>query len=162
MQSPGDHQRRGLILAKIYLFSGDLDNALLVISHTRKYDVIPHRHSTATLHGLVLARLGQKAEANAIFQTAIKYCRENIDKTKSYYSAYYDLGLALTGLGLISTNLEQTRLLSDAAEAYKSARNICHEKGVIDEAVSLFDELRISGSTEEKSVTQSIRKVLVG
>lgn len=161
MQSPGDHQRRGAILARTYLHSGDSENAYLVISHAREKDVIPHRHATATLHGLASFKLGRIKEATSLFQKALEYAEENIAKTNNHYEAHYAKGLALAGLGLIATN-ETYRLFNEAIGSYKIAHNICKEKGVVDEALLLLNELQSSANPEKAHLIESVRNVLVG
>lgn len=160
MQSPGDYQRRGVILALSYLHLGDLENARIVIEKARKNDAIPHRHATAALHGLVSLRLGRTKEAKSLFLDALKYAEESIERERNYYDAYYAKGLALTGLGLLATD-DQSNLLNKAAETYELARDICSEKGVIDDALQLLDEIRFSGTKQEASLVAPIRKVLV-
>lgn len=147
MQSPGDHQRRGLLLGCVYLHRGDFNHALEIIRHARNFDVMPHRHATAAVAGLICSRLGDDDQARSLFQQAIAYADELLQSNPGYYAAKYSRGLAYSGLVLLASEGDRKNYLGLAVKAYKSAFENCRARGVMADARHLFDELKALDST---------------
>ena len=144
MQSPGDHQRRGTTLTRVYLHTGNLSNALRTIQTTRsaEHEVMPHRYYTALLHGLILYRLGHIEDARSRYLEALARADEILKLMPRYYAAQYGRWLALAGLALIAEGPARSPLFRQAREAYKQALSLCAATGVVDDAAWLLSELR--------------------
>jgi len=143
MQSPDDHLRRGTVLARIYLHSNDLAKALQVIqlAQTSQHDLSPHKHFSAVLHAIVLHRLGRFDEARIIYQRAVELANEIQLRTPQYYPAQYTHGLALAGLATLSKGQARDTVVRQAREAYQKALDMCKAAGVVDDAMSLLQEV---------------------
>ena len=142
IQSPGDHQRRGALLTRIFLLTDRVETALQVIEATRRSHIEnPHQHYLATLHALVLFVMKRFQDAEPIFRQAIECSERLLHRTPDFYSAYYHSGLAYAALALLTSDRLREEYLKRSADAYGKAVKICGASGVVHDARSLFKEL---------------------
>ena len=142
MQSPGDHQRRGALLTRIFLQTDHLDSALQIIEVSRKSKIgNPHLQYLAALHGLVLLRMHRFEQAKSIFQDAKQSAEVVLGRTENFFEAQYTLGLVYAAFALIHTGQKREENLRQALDAYQKSVRMCGATGVINDAISLFKEL---------------------
>jgi tetratricopeptide (TPR) repeat protein len=141
-------------LALVLLLSDDLTAARQAIQVARVFDVPEHNHSVAALHGVILARLGEREQARTAFEEALHYAEELLSKTPKFFTALYARGLALAGLALVAgANPPPT------IDAYVSARAGCSAVGVVADQLRIFDALMACPGGE---MLQPMRKALAG
>jgi tetratricopeptide (TPR) repeat protein len=143
MQSPHDHERRGILLTRIYLRSGDLKNAAAAIERTQavEHDSSPHRHLATVIHAIVLHRLDEKEAAKNFYQKALEQAMDIQLRAQSYYPAEYSRALALSGLAMLCDDTQRPTCMCQAQAAFQRARAACAAAGVIGDAISVLREI---------------------
>ena len=128
------------MLAQIYLFMGELDKALTEIGKARSYESRWVNYRTHALHGLIQAKRGQLELAGESFKLAIDDAEKVLSKTPSYFDAHYLLGFALGGMALVNQQ-DRASLATQCSRAFEKAYATCPSRGVVNEALRLFEEL---------------------
>lgn len=129
-------------LARIYLHLNQLPQALERILAARKYDNPENHLNVINIYGLILARMGNKAEAQTAFREALSEAADLLAKTPGFYPAFCARGLASSGLAVLTSGQEQTTLLAQAQETYREVRRIDEGPGNTAAELRLLEELQ--------------------
>ena len=127
--------REGLARARLY--RGDLTAAREIAEAARQYNFPLNNHQTWAVLGVTALRQGDRIAAQEAFTTALQKADELLARSPQYYMALDTKGLALCGLAL-SKNAEH---IPAAKEAYKAARTINSDVGIVRLVLQLFDAL---------------------
>jgi tetratricopeptide (TPR) repeat protein len=153
----------GLALAHLYV--GDLPAARTAIEAARQYDEPQNNHNVLALLGLIALRQGDQAAAQEAFTAAVAQAEQLLTHTPQYYEALDAKGLALCGLVVIKSqgvglqvtgsNVER----ENAVAAYRAARAINRDAGIVGRVVRLLEALAVVDSA---GVVASMRAVAAG
>jgi tetratricopeptide (TPR) repeat protein len=135
--SPEDQQSGRLGLAQTNLYQGEFAAAREMAEAARQYDVPLSNHKTSAVLGVAILRQGDHIAAHKAFATALQQATELLTRSPQYYDALDTRGLARSGLALC----ENSEHISAAKEAYKAARTINSDVGVVRDVLQLFDSL---------------------
>jgi len=124
-------------LALAHLCAGDLPAARAAAETARQYDVPENNHYALALLGIVALRQGDRAAAQEAFAAAVAQADALLAHTPQYYRALDSRGLALCGLALC----EARNLVSEAVAAFRAARAINRDVGIVSRVLCLFDAL---------------------
>ena len=124
-------------LALAHLCAGDLAAARAAAETARQYDVPQNNHYALALLGIIALRQGDGAAAQEAFAAAVAQADALLAHTPQYFNALDSRGLALCGLALC----EARNLVSEAVAAYRAARAINRDAGVVGRVLHLFDAL---------------------
>ncbi len=142
MQSPGDHQRRGALLARICLARDRTEEALAVVQKAREPHIEhPHRHYLAALNALALMRLSRGAEAGPVLDEALADAHVALEKADGFYLARYGIAFAHAAQAILATGQAREGRLRLSLEAYEDALRACDAPGVVKDAADLLAEL---------------------
>lgn len=128
------------MLAQTYLFMGEADNALTAIEKTLSYGSRWVNYRTHALHGLIQVKRGQLELAGESFKQAAADAEKVLSKTPRYFDAQYLLGLTLGGMALVNQP-DRATLIAQCSSAFEKAYATCPSRGVVAEALRLYDEL---------------------
>jgi DNA-binding winged helix-turn-helix (wHTH) protein/tetratricopeptide (TPR) repeat protein len=106
-----------------------------------------------TLHGVILARMGQKQAAVTAFERAIALSDKILGVTLGLYRVRYARGLANAGLAL----LQDASALTNALLDYGIAAAICREAGVRHAQVQLLDALAAIDGERRSPIRDMLR-----
>ncbi len=147
------------ILALAHLLSNDLANALAAAETARKYDVPQNNHNVAVLLGIIALRQNDVAAAQETFTAAIAHADKLLAQTPEFYDALDAKGVALCGLALCDAGrgeaFASARLndqsssanaspLRDTIAAFRAARTISKDAGIVARVVRLLDALALA------------------
>jgi tetratricopeptide (TPR) repeat protein len=149
----------GGYLARAWLHTEHLSDALETITATQQYSCPTNDHHVSALHGLILLRLRKKEEARVLFQESLDYADVLLAKTPDYFAAKYTRGLALSGLALLARGEERASLLAQAQHAYLVAVDNCNGKGVVMDTLHLLNELQL---LSKERVLVPLKRILTG
>jgi tetratricopeptide (TPR) repeat protein len=153
-------QHWGTALAEIYLHLNRLPEALEKVETALAFNSPWNTFRSFALKGLILIRGGQSQPAQEAFKQATEHARRVLEKTPSFFDARYILGLSACGMALTVTE-ERAALIEQAEAAYRDAYSHCGSPGVIQEALSLMDELlRVDGAEELRPVHGSLKQFM--
>jgi len=124
-------------LALAHLCAGDLPAAHAAAETARQYDVPENNHYVLALLGIIALRQGDGAAAQEAFAAAVAQADALLAHTPQYYAALDSRGLALCGLALC----EARDLVSEASAAFRAARAINRDAGIVKRVLRLFDGL---------------------
>jgi len=124
-------------LALAHLYAGDLAAARAAAEAARQYDVPENNHYALALLGIIALRQGDGAAAPEAFAAAVAQADALLTHTPQYYAALDSRGLALCGLALC----EAGNLVSEAVAAFRAARAINRDAGIVKRVLRLFDAL---------------------
>jgi len=124
-------------LAQAYLFSGDLNAARSSIEAAQRFDIPSNNYKVLALLGIIALRQNDEAKAQEAFTSALTKANERLIQNTQNYSALDIKGLALCGLSLC----EQVDRRLDAIKAFKAARLINKDEGVVKRLKCLLDAL---------------------
>jgi tetratricopeptide (TPR) repeat protein len=147
------HGNQNLALARLY--SENLDDARAAAETARQYDEPGDNHNILALLGLIALRQGDAPAAQEAFATAVSETDRLLSYTAQNYSAMDTKGLALCGLALCGG----VNHAAAAIEAYRSARVISKDAGVVARVLRLFDALAVVDSA---GVLKEIRAAAAG
>ena len=129
---------KGGYLATAYLLNNQLDEADDIARLTLSLGAaVVNEPVIQTLHGVILARMGQSEAAIIAFERAIAQADKILGVTLGLYRVRYARGLANAGLAL----LQDESSLNNALLDYGIASAICHEAGVRHAQVQLLAAL---------------------
>ncbi|RNC67177.1 MAG: TIR domain-containing protein [Desulfuromonadales bacterium] len=128
-------------LAYVYLCTGDLAEAARFAAEARIHEVPRTSHGAWAMAGVIALRRGDTKTAREAFVTAVTAADLLLSRNDRNAPALDSRGLALCGLVLCDG--DRTRL-TDAAAAYRAARAICHDAGIVARILQLFDELAVA------------------
>jgi tetratricopeptide (TPR) repeat protein len=124
-------------LARVHLYRGELAAAREVVEAARQYDFPLSNHRSSAVLGVATLRQGDRIAAQKAFAVALHQTSELLTRSPQYYDALDTRGLALCGLALY----ENSEHIPGAKEAYKAARAINSDAGVVGRVLQLFDAL---------------------
>jgi len=127
-------------LALAHLNSGDLHAARVAVEAARGYDEPPNNHYVLALLGVITLGQGDQSTAHEAFTAAIAQADGLLTHTAQNYSALDTKGLALCGLTLC----EKSDHVTAAVEAYRAARAINKDAGIIGRVLRLLDTLALA------------------
>lgn len=156
MLAPSDHERRGVLLAQIYLANHKWADGLNVIkaAQRRKVDRLSE---LAALEGLFLARIKERVpEAIQAWKTALRSSEAAIRRSPNLYGAWYIRGLSHAGLAVFLSEDTQASHLRLAGSSYRQAMHICEAPGIIQKARYLFNSLGEAATGDVLSGVQSV------
>jgi len=132
-------------LALAHLCAGDLPAARAAAEAARQYDVPENNHYALALLGIIALRQGDGAAAQEASAAAVAQADTLLAHTPQYYAALDSRGLALCGLALCEARTRNQvsgrNLVSEATAAYRAARAINRDAGVVNRVLRLFDAL---------------------
>jgi len=151
-------------LAQAYLFQNVLVNARATIEAALQYDVPLYSSIATALHGIIALRQGERETAQEAFSKSIAQADEILAKTPEYYDALDAKGLALYGSAVsrewkVVNSGERDKIVAEAVETFKRAREIAPHAGVVKRVLRLFDELV---KCDEEGVLKEVREVIEG
>ena len=131
ISSPLLSNRHNGTLALAHLYAGDLDAARAAAEAARRYDVPQNNANVLALLGVIAARQGEHAAAQAAFAAALAHAEQLLALTPENFRALDAKALALAGLGERQA----------AQAAYQAARALNSEAGIVRRAERLWGML---------------------
>jgi tetratricopeptide (TPR) repeat protein len=153
LNKPGSYGYCWLALA--YLYAGDLTAARKSAEAARQFDEPVNNHNALSLLGLIQLRQAELASAYESFTEALKQADLLLTRSVRNFEALYAKGLALSGMVLCDNDV----YVPDAIEAYKAARNVNNEAGMVGRALRLLDAL---AEGDEAGVLAGVRAAVAG
>ena len=151
--SIGSYSNGNLALAKLY--SENLRDARDAAETARQYNEPENNHLVLALLGVIVLRQGDAATAREAFAAAISETNQLLSYSAQNYTALDSKGLALCGL-TICGGANRT---SAAIEAYRAARAINKDAGIVARVLRLFDALAVVDSA---GVLKDVRAAAAG
>jgi hypothetical protein len=139
----------GAALALAYLFADNLPAARSAAETACQYNEPLHKHYALRLLGLIGLRQGDRTTAPGAFAEALNEADSLLPRTSQNYDALDSIGLALCGLALLEEDPKtlarpgwvREDLSGLATQAYRAARVINADPGVVGRVVRLLDAL---------------------
>jgi len=145
--------RHGLALA--YLYSNNLIASHTAIEAARQFDYPPNNHNVFALLGVIALRQADRPAAQEAFVAAVQQAEQLLAHSAQNYAALDSKGLALSGLALC----EGPQHVAAAIAAYRAARAINKDAGIVGRVLRLFDELAKADSTR---ILKEVRAAAAG
>jgi len=130
-------QEARLQLALTHLYSGEFATARAIAEAAQPYIFPLSNHSISAVLGVAALRQGDRLAARVAFATALTQARDLLSHSPQFYAALDTTGLALCGLALC----ENAAHIPGAKEAYKAARALNTDAGIVGRVLRLFDTL---------------------
>jgi len=133
-------------LALAHLYAGDLPAARAAAEAARQYDEPQFSHYALALLGVVALRQEEREAAREAFAAAVAQADGLLVHTGQYYVALDSKGLALCGLALCEARrnpVSARNQVSEAVAAYRAARDVNRETGIVGRVLRLFDALAV-------------------
>jgi len=151
-------------IALANLCAGELSAARAAAEAARQYDVPQNNHCALALLGIVALRQGEHAAAQEAFAAAVAQADALLAHTPQYYAALDSRGLALCGLALCEARNPRNQvsgrnLVSEAAAAFRAARAINRDAGIVSRVLRLFDAL---AAVDTAGVLEGVRAAANG
>ncbi|HJQ30684.1 MAG TPA: TIR domain-containing protein [Pyrinomonadaceae bacterium] len=124
-------------LALACLYINDLSGARAVAEAARQYDEPNNNYYVLALLGLIALKQKDVIAAQAAFTEAVAQAETMLTHNAQSYSALDSKGLALCGLAVCG----DAGRAAEAVEAYRAARAINKDAGVVGRVLRLFDTL---------------------
>lgn len=142
-RNPRDLQEWGADLVEAYLFDQNIAAAWQVIDRIREYAVIENRYRMLLMLGIVQAFSGCDCEASRLsFAEAYQEGLLVLAKSPEHVAVRYASGLAASGLALFVADDQREQQISLAYAAFQEALKRCTAKGVVLDALRLFEMVR--------------------
>lgn len=145
-----------MYLANSYMYAGDLPSARTTIDEARRYESQGYNYDLMSLAGVIALRTGDSDVAKEAFQAAVDQAEAHLSYSEQVYRALDTKGLAICGLALAR---EDKGLVSPAMDAYRKARDITADIGIVAGVLRLFDALQEADAT---GVLVAVREVAAG
>lgn len=130
-------------LAYVHLCTGDLTEATRYAAEARIHEVPRTGHTAWAMAGVIALRRGEAKAAREAFTAAVAASDLLLSRNDRNAPALDSRALALCGLALCDGNPAH---LSGAGAAYRAARSICRDAGIVARSLRLFDELAVADS----------------
>jgi tetratricopeptide (TPR) repeat protein len=127
----------GGYLAHARLYANDLSAARAAAEAARQYDEPHNNDYVLALLGLIALRQGDVAAARTAFMEAAAQAETMLTHSAQNSKALDSKGLALCGLAVCG----EVGHVAEAAEAYRAARAVSRDAGVVRRVLRLFDTL---------------------
>jgi len=124
-------------MAEAHLYQRQLAAARAMAEAAQQYNYPLDNHRVSAVLGVAALRQGDRLAAQAAFAKALTQARDLLTHSPQLYTALYTQGLALCGLALC----ENVAHMPGAKEAYKAARALTTDAGVVGRVLLLFDAL---------------------
>jgi tetratricopeptide (TPR) repeat protein len=129
-------------LAIAHLYDGDLEAARAASEYARQHDEPENNPNVLAALGVIALRQGNRAAAQEAFAVALDQTETMLKHNRRNQNSLDMKGLALCG----STLCDGVNRTSAAIEAYKSARAINKDVGIVARVLRLFDALAVVDS----------------
>ena len=116
---------------------GDVPAARTAVETARRHDEPEFNYYVLAYLGVIALRQGEAREAQEAFDAAHRETAAMISFSTDNFRAYDMQGLALCGLSLCGAGDH----VGAAIDAYRTARTISRDAGIIARALRTFDEL---------------------
>jgi tetratricopeptide (TPR) repeat protein len=146
--------RYSLAIARLY--SGDLPAARDTAEAASQYDFPPNNHNVLALLSVIALRQDDQAAAQEAFAEAVSRADAMLSHSEQNYDVLDVKGLALCGLALCEENSDY---IPTAIEAYRAARAINKDAGIVQRVLRLFDAL---AQTDSEGVLAKARMAAAG
>lgn len=124
-------------LALAQLYAGDVPAARAAVETARRHDEPEFNYYVLAYLGVIALRQGEARAAQEAFDAAHRETEAMISFSADNFRAYDMQGLALSGLSLCGAGDH----VDAAIDAYRTARTISRDTGIIARALRTFDEL---------------------
>jgi tetratricopeptide (TPR) repeat protein len=141
--------------ALAWLYSGDLSRARAAAEAARKSDEPQNNHNTHALLGVIALRQNDLPAAKAAFMETVMQADDLLTKSAQNYAALDSKGLALCGLALCG----DAARVNDAIAAYRAAREINKDAGIVKRVLRLFDALAV---VDTEGLLRDVRSAAAG
>jgi tetratricopeptide (TPR) repeat protein len=142
-RNPRDLQEWGADLVEAHLFEQNIDAAWQIVDHIREYAVIENRYRVLLLIGITQAlRECDRETIRLSFAEAYQEACLMLAKSPEHVAARYASGLAVSGLALFVADDEREQQISLAYATFREALERCTAKGVVLDALRLFEIIR--------------------
>lgn len=142
-------------LALVNVYRNNLTLARNMAEAARKYDVPLSNHRTSAVLGVVALRQGDLSAAKEAFIGAINEASHLLTLTADRYEALDVKGLSLCGLALCGDRAQ----IAAAKVAYKAARGVTADPGIVREVLQRFDAL---AQADGDGILAEVRPVAAG
>lgn len=149
----GSYSNGNLALARLY--AKDLSSARTAAEAARKYDEPSNNHYVLALLGLIALRQGDAAASREAFTEAVAQAETMLANSSQNYVALDSKGLVLCGLAVCG----DAGCVADATKAYRAARAINKDVGVVARVLRLFD---ILAEADAAGVLAGVREAAAG
>jgi tetratricopeptide (TPR) repeat protein len=139
-----------------YLYTGDLPSACTTIDEARRYESQGYNYDLLALAGVIALRTGDSDAAQETFQAAVAQAEAQLSYSEQVYKALDSKGLALCGLALATGDIG---FVSPAMDAYRKAREITKDAGIVADVLRLFDALQ---EVDSEGMLAEVREVAAG
>jgi tetratricopeptide (TPR) repeat protein len=143
-------------LACVYLYTGDVPSARRAIDSAQQHDAQNHDFELPALAGLIALRTGDLVAAQEAFQAAVAQGAEPLIESEGLYNALDAKGLALCGLALATGDKD---FITPAMDAYRAARRVTKDSGILADVLRLFDALQ---EADSEGMLAEVREVASG
>jgi tetratricopeptide (TPR) repeat protein len=142
-------------LALAHLYANNLPGARAAAEAARQYDEPSNNHYVLALLGLIVLRQGDTAAAREAFTEAVAQAETMLTYSAQNFNVLDSKGLALCGLAVCG----DAGRVAEAAEAYRAARAINKDAGVVGRVLRLFDAL---AESDGASLLAGVRAAAAG
>jgi tetratricopeptide (TPR) repeat protein len=142
-------------LALAYLLTGRIAEARSAAEAARKCEVPENDHCILTLSGVIALREDDRAAAFQTFTSAVTETDRMLALSSGNYEVLDSKALALCGLALCG----KSDRLPAAVEAYRAARKINRDAGVVKRVLRLLDALAV---VDTQGVLAEVRAAAAG
>ncbi|MCG3153475.1 MAG: Photosystem I assembly protein Ycf3 [bacterium] len=132
---PASYGYGRVALAQFYI--GNLPAAREAAETARRHDVPENNHNVLALLGVIALRQTDRAAAQEAFTAAVQHAEQMVAHSAENYDALDAKGLSLSGLALC----EGAQHVAAAMAAFRAARAINQDAGIVKRVLRLFDEL---------------------
>lgn len=143
IKSPSIIKRNKELLALTALLTSNLVTARSEAEAARQYDEPVNNHNVSALLGIIALRQNDRAAAQEAFAMAVAQSDAMLLHSAQYLTALDAKGLALCGLSLCDSGNH----VPEAIEAFRSARAINKDAGIVGRVLRLFDALAVVDET---------------
>jgi tetratricopeptide (TPR) repeat protein len=144
-----------LTLALAYIYSEKRNEARTAAETARQYNEPEDKHYVLVLLGLIALQLEDMPAAIEAFAAAVSAASELLAFTAQNYYALDTKGMALCGLTLC----DGVNRTAAASEAYRAARAINRDAGIVARVLRLFDALSVMDAA---GVLKEVRAAATG
>jgi len=149
----GSHGNSSLALA--YVYAGDLFAARTVVEAALRYNEPSNNHFVHVLLGIIALLQEEHITAQKAFLAAVYQVNELLEYNAQSIDALYTKGTALCGLALC----ESPQRVAAAIAAFRAARAINKDAGIVKRVLRLFDEL---AKADAAGILKEVRAAAAG
>ncbi|HEY5513536.1 MAG TPA: hypothetical protein VIK40_07830 [Geomonas sp.] len=143
------------VLARAHLMSDELAQAEATALEAQQYDYPANNHAVSALRGVITLLSGDTSKAREEFTLAAAQASDLLDNNSRNFRALDTKGLALAGLALCGEGNRR----KEAFDAYRSARAINRDAGMVRRVLRLFDKL---SEADTRGILREVRGAAEG